>query len=105
MVGFGNDLHLLIMVISAFWIYEVAGCLTQTGCAHKMVMLSFPLYLLSPAFGWAVGGTRPPTMKAVYLRLPHGTLAIRQWSQEGTCCSAILGFAGMYTILALLYIF
>lgn len=100
MVGLGT-IFILTMVVAAFWLWR--GKLYETNWLLWILMLSFPFPFIANTVGWAVAELgRQPWLVYGLMRTEHGHSPM---VSGGNILFTLLGFAGMYTIISLLYIF
>ena len=100
MVGLGT-IFIAIMVIGAIWLWR--GWLFGANWLLWILMLSFPFPFIANTVGWAVAELgRQPWLVYGLMRTEHGHSPM---VSGGNVLFTLLGFAGMYTILSLLYIF
>lgn len=100
MVGLGT-IFIALMVISAIWLWR--GWLFDANWLLWMLMLSFPFPFIANTVGWMVAELgRQPWLVYGLMRTEHGHSPM---VSGGNVLFTLLGFAGMYTVLSLLYIF
>jgi len=100
MVGLGT-IFIALMVISAIWLWR--GWLFNANWLLWMLMLSFPFPFIANTVGWMVAELgRQPWLVYGLMRTEHGHSPM---VSGGNVLFTLLGFAGMYTVLSLLYIF
>lgn len=100
MVGLGT-IFIAIMSIAAVWLWR--GWLFSANWLLWILMLSFPLPFVANTVGWMVAELgRQPWLVYGLFRTEHGHSPL---VSGGNVLFTLLGFAGMYTILSLLYIF
>jgi len=100
MVGLGT-IFIVLMVVSAFWLWR--GKLYDTNWLLWLVMIAFPLPFIANTAGWMTAeiGRQPWLVYGLY-RTEHG---FSPMVSSGNIMFTLLGFAGMYTLLSLLFIF
>lgn len=100
MVGLGT-IFIAVMTLSAFWLWR--GWLFDANWLLWILMLSFPLPFIANTVGWMVAEIgRQPWLVYGLFRTEHGASPL---VSSGNVLFTLIGFLGMYTILALLYIF
>jgi cytochrome d ubiquinol oxidase subunit I len=100
MVGLGT-IFIAIMVVSAFLLWRQK--LFTTRPALWVLMLAFPFPYIANTAGWITAEVgRQPWLVYGLLRTEHGTSTM---VSSGNVWFTTLGFMGMYTVLALLFIF
>jgi cytochrome d ubiquinol oxidase subunit I len=100
MVGLGTIL-LVIAALAAFLLWR--GRLSTTPSMLWALMLAFPLTYVANIAGWTVAETgRQPWVVFNLLRTPAGA-SPESSVPAGTGIFTLLGFAGLYTLIGLLY--
>ncbi len=100
MVGLGT-IFIAVMVIAAFGLWR--GWLFRANWLLWILMLSFPLPFVANTVGWMAAELgRQPWLVYGLFRTEHGHSPM---VSGGNVLFTLLGFLGMYTILALLFIF
>ncbi|MEP6945468.1 MAG: cytochrome ubiquinol oxidase subunit I [Acidobacteriota bacterium] len=100
MVGLGT-FFIAIMTLAAFWLWR--GWLFQSNWLMWILMLSFPLPFIANTVGWMVAELgRQPWLVYGLFRTEHGASPM---VSSGNVLFTLLGFMGIYTLLALLFIF
>ena len=100
MVGLGT-IFIGIMAFAAVWLWR--GRLFQTNWLLWILMLSFPLPFIANTVGWMTAELgRQPWLVYGLFRTEHGHSPM---VSSGNVLFTLLGFLGMYTLLALLFIF
>lgn len=100
MIGLGT-IFIGLMSISAIWLWR--GWLFDANWLLWMLMLSFPFPFIANTVGWMVAELgRQPWLVYGLMRTEHGHSPM---VSGGNVLFTLLGFAGMYTVLSLLYIF
>jgi cytochrome d ubiquinol oxidase subunit I len=100
MVGLGT-IFIVIMLLAAIWLWR--GWLFQANWLLWIIMLSFPLPFVANTAGWMTAefGRQPWLVYGLFLRANGSSPTV----SSGNVMFTLLGFAGMYTVLSLLFIF
>jgi cytochrome d ubiquinol oxidase subunit I len=100
MVGLGT-IFIALMVVAAFRLWR--GKLYDSNWLLWLLMLAFPLPFIANTAGWMTAevGRQPWLVYGLY-RTEHG---FSPMVSSGNIMFTLLGFAGMYTLLSLLFIF
>jgi len=100
MVGLGT-IFIAVTLLSCFWLWR--GWLFNANWLMWIILASFPMPFIANTAGWMTAEIgRQPWLVYGVMRTEHG---FSPMVSSGNVMFTLLGFLGMYTILALLYIF